>query len=227
MAGSWREILESAAAVERADAEGSVRPGEARRDAESQGGERSPSMEFHPPAESRGFGEPELAAFLTRLATPPDAGSAALAEGGSTPAPGRQAPRRERAAGNSLVVAVGAAKAPAKAAKSAPPAYTPLPVSRQRPPWRGLLATLLLAGTMGLSAYALLIPGAKTPDTNLSSQNPTVIEARRVRERPPHSRRSRALRARHKRAAASRAGALKRCAYDPDLPVCRWRRLQD
>jgi hypothetical protein len=87
MAGSWREILESAAAVERADAEGSVRPGEARRDAESQGGERSPSMEFHPPAESRRFGEPELAAFLTRLATPPDAGSAVLAASGAAPPP--------------------------------------------------------------------------------------------------------------------------------------------
>ena len=226
MAGSWREILESAAAVERADAKGSVHPGEARHDAESQGGERSPSMEFHPPAGSRGFGEPELTAFLTRLATPPDAGSAALAEDGPAPPQGRQAHSR-RAAGNSLVVAVGAAKAPAEAEKSAPPVYTPPPVSRERRPWRGLLATLLLAGTIGLSAYALLIPGGKTPDTNLSSQNPTVIEASRVRERPSHSRRLRALRARHKRAAAGRAGALKRCAYDPDMPVCRWRRFRD
>ena len=195
-------------------------------DAESQGGERSTSMEFHPPAKSRGFGEPELAAFLTRLATPPDAGSAALAEGGAAPPhgktglqPGKR--RRQFACGG------GGCAAPAKAEKAAAPTYTPPPVSRQRPPWRGLLATLLLAGTIGLSAYALLIPGGKTPDTNLSSQNPTVIEASRVRERPSHSRRSRALRARHKRAAASRAGALKRCAYDPDLPVCRWRRLQD
>ncbi len=224
MAGSWREILESAAAVERADAKGSVHPGAARHDAESRGGERSPSMDFHPPAEPRGFDEPELNAFLTRLATPPDAGSAALAEGGPAPPPGRQAPSR---AGNSLVVAVGAAKAPAEAEKSAAPTYTPPPVSRERRPWRGLLATLLLAGTIGLSAYALLIPGVKTPDTNLTSQNPTVIEASRVRERPSHSRRSRALRARHKRAATSRAGALRRCAYDPDLPVCRWRRLRD
>jgi hypothetical protein len=228
MAGSWREILESAAAVERADAKGSVHPGEARYDAESQAGERPSSVEPHPPAKSRGFGEPELAAFLTRLATPPDAGSAALAEDGAAPPLGRQAPSRASAASNSLVVAVGAkAPAPAKTEKAAPPAYTQQPLSRERHPWRGLLATLLLAGTVGLSAYALLIPGTKTPDTNLSSQNPTVIEASRVRERPSHSRRSRALRARHKRAPASRAGALRRCAYDPDLPVCRWRRLRD
>ncbi len=223
MAGSWREILESAAA-ERADAKGSVHPGEAPHDAESQGGERSPSMEFDPPAETRGFGEPELTAFLTRLATPPDAGSAALAEECPAPPPRRQAPSR---AGNSLVVAVGAAKAPAEAEKSAPHVYSPPPVSRERRPWRGLLATLLLAGTIGLSAYALLIPGAKTPDTNLSSQNPTVIEASRVRERPSHSRRLRVLRARHRRAAAARAGALRRCAYDPDIVVCRWRRFRD
>lgn len=227
MAGSWREILESAAAVERADAKGSVHPGAARHEAESQGGERSSSMEFHPPAEPRRFGEPELAAFLTRLATPPDAGSAALAADSPAPPPGRQAPSRARAAGNSLVVAVGAAKAPAEAEKAAPPVYTRLPASRERRPWRGLLATLLLAGTIGLSAYALLIPGGKTPATNLSSQNPTVIEASRVRERPSRSRRSRALRARHKRAAAARAAALKRCAYDPYMPVCRWRRFRD
>ena len=227
MAGSWREILESAAAVERADAKGSVHPGEARHEAESQGGERSPAVEFHPPAEYRRFGEPELAAFLTRLATPPDAGSAAQAEDSPVPPPGRQAPSRERAAGNSLVVAVGAAKAPAEAKKSAAPVYTTPPLSRERRPWRGLLATLLLAGTIGLSAYALSIPGGKTPDTNLSSQNPTVIEASRVRERPSHSRRSRALRARHKRALAGRAAVLKRCAHDPDLPVCRWRRFRD
>jgi hypothetical protein len=228
MAGSWREILESAAAVERADANGSVHPGEAPHEAESQGGEWSPSVEFHPHAASRRFGEPELTAFLTRLATPPDAGSAALAEeDGPAPPPGRQAPSRARAAGNSLVVAVRAAKAPAEAEKSAPPVYTPSPVSRERRPWRGLLTTLLLAGTIGLSAYALLIPGAKTPDTNLSSQNPSVIEASRVRERPSHSRRLRVLRARHRRAAAARAGALKRCAYAPDLPVCWWRRFPD
>jgi hypothetical protein len=226
MAGSWREILDSAAAVERADAKGSVHPGEAPHEAESQGGERSPSMEFHPPAESRRFGEPELAAFLTRLATPPDAGSAALAEDGSAPPDGRQASSRERPAGNSLVVAVGAAKAPAEAENAAAPAYTPS-VSRQRPPWRGLLATLLMACTIGLSAYALLIPGGKTPDTNLSGQNPTVIEASRVRERPSHSRRLRVLRARQRRAAAARAGALKRCAYAPDLPVCWWQRFPD
>ena len=225
MADSWREILESAAAMERADAKGSVHPGEAPHEAESQGGERSPSVEFHPPAASRRFGEPELTAFLTRLATPPDAGSAALAEDGAAPPPGRQAPSRARAAGNSLVAPVGAAKPPAEAEKSAP-VYTPSPVSRERRPWRGLLATLLLAGTIGLSAYALLIPGAKTPDTNLSSQEPTVIEASRVRERPSHSRRLRALRARHRRAAAARA-ALRRCAYDPDMAVCRWRRLRD
>ena len=177
---------------------------------------------------SRRFGEPELAAFLTRLATPPDAGSAALAEGGAAPPLGRQAPCRASAASNSLVMAVGAkAPASAKAERSAPPTYTPSPVSRERSPWRGLLATLLLVGMVGLSAYTLLIPGAKTPDKNFSSQTPTVIEASRVRERPSRSRRSRALRARHKRAAASREGALRRCAYDPDLPVCRWRRLRD
>jgi hypothetical protein len=227
MAGSWREILESAAAVERADAKGSVHPGEARYDAESQGGEQPTSTEFHPPAKSRGFGQPELAAFLTRLATPPDASSAALAEGGAVPPHGRRAPSRERPSGNSLVVAVGAAKAPAEAEKAAAPAYTQQPLSRERHPWRGLLATVLLAGTVGLSAYALLIPGGKTPDPNLSSQNPTVIEASRVRERPSHSRRSRALRARHKRAEAARARVFRRCAYDPDLPVCRWRRFRD
>jgi hypothetical protein len=226
MAGSWREILDSAAAVERADAKGSVHPGEAPNEAESQGGERSPSMEFHPPAEARRFGEPELAAFLTRLATPPDTGSAALAEDGAAPPHGRQAPSRERPAGNSLVVAVGAAKAPAEAEKAGAPAYTP-PVSRQRPPWRGPLATLLMAGAIALSASALLIPGTKTPDTNLSSQNPTVIEASRVRERPSHSRRLRVLRARQRRAAAARAGALKHCAYAPDLPVCWWQRFPD
>ena len=52
MAGSWREILESAAAVERADAKGSVHPGEARYDAESHAGERPSSVEPHPPAKS-------------------------------------------------------------------------------------------------------------------------------------------------------------------------------
>ncbi len=55
MAGSWREILESAAA-NRGDDQESVCPGEAQGD-----------------AESPGFDEPELAAFLTRLASPPDA----------------------------------------------------------------------------------------------------------------------------------------------------------
>ncbi len=229
MAGSWREILESAAA-DGADAQWSARPGEARHDAESQGGERSSSIEFHPPAESREFDEPELTAFLTRLATPPDAGSAALAEDGPAPIRRRPAPSRESAAGNSLAAAVGAAKAPApaEAEKSAAPECTPPPVSRDRRPWRGLLATLALAGTIGLSAYALLIPGGNKPDASHSSQNPSVIEASRVRvETPSPARRSRVLRARHKRTAAGRPEALKRCAYDPDMPVCRWRRLRD
>jgi hypothetical protein len=226
MADSWRKILESAAAMERADAKGSVHPGEAPHEGESQREERSPSMEFHPPAASRRFGEPELTAFLTRLATPPDACLATLAADGAAPPPVTQAPSRARAAGNSLVAPVGAAKTPAEAEKSAP-VYTPSQVSRERRPWRGLLATLLLAGTIGLSAYALLNRGGKTPDTNLSSQEPTVIEASRVRERPSHSRRLRALRARHRRAAAGRAWVLRRCAYNPDLPVCWWRRFPD
>ena len=222
MAGSWREILESAAA-DGADAKGSGHPGEALHDAESQDGERCSSLEFHPPAESRRFDEPELAAFLTRLATPPDDGRASTH--------GRQDSSRERAAGNSLVVAVvGAAKAsaPVEALKSAAPGCPPAPVSRERRPWRSLLATLLLAASVGLSASALLIAGGKNPDTNSSSQTPSVIEASRVRaESPAHSRRSRVLRARHKRTEAANARAFRRCAYDPDLPICRWRRGRD
>ncbi len=226
MAGSWREILESAG-VDEVDAKGSVRPGEAHRDAESQGGEPPSPVQLHPTAGPRGFDEPELSAFLTRLASPPDAGPAALAEDGPASARRKQARGREGAPGNSLVVAVGAAKAPApvEAAKSAPPAGTPPPVARERRPWRGRLATSLLAATAGLSAYALSIPGGNKPDT---SQSPSLVEASRVRvETPAVSHRARALRGRHKRTAAGREGALSRCAYDPDRPVCRWRRFRD
>ena len=179
MADSWREILESAAAMERADAKGGVHPGEAPHEAENQGGERSPSVEFHPPAASRRFGEPELAAFLTRLATPPDAGSAAQAEDGPAPPPGRQAPSRARAAGNSLVAPVGAAKPPAEAEKSAP-VYTPSPVSRERPPWRGLR-----------TSPARSQPSLKRAASGRGRPNPAACECSEpgIGEPRPHARR--------------------------------------
>jgi hypothetical protein len=208
MAGSWREILESAAA-DRADDQESVCPGEAQGD-----------------AESRGFDEPELAAFLTRLASPPDAVCATPAESRPAAAQKRQAPSRERPPGNSLVVAVTAV-APAGPEKAAPPAWT-LPISRKRRVSRDLLATLLLAATMCLSAYALLSPGGKNPDTSQSAQSPSVISASRVQvEGRSASPRSRALRGRHRRTNAGRRGGWNRCWYEPDLPGCRWRRYQD
>jgi hypothetical protein len=236
MAGSWREILESAG-VDEADAEWRVGPGDAHRDEDSQGGEPPSSVEFDPPAEPRRWDEPELNAFLTRLASPPDAGPASLAEDGPASIRRRVARSQEEAPGNSLVLPVAAARAPAEAVaarkasapveaeKSAPPASAPPPVSREKRSWPGLLATSLLAAAVSLSAYAALSPSGKKPDI---SESPTIIEASRVRvETPSPSRRARVLRARHKRSAAGRAAAVDRCAYDPELPVCRWGRTLD
>jgi hypothetical protein len=227
MTGSWREILESAAA-DRADDRWSVSPGEARRQAGSQGAEQTASAQLHPAAGRRGFDEPELAAFLTRLASPPDTTSAALAEDGPAAAGSGPALGRERPAGKSPAVAVTAAVPRAGPEKAAPFASTPPPRSRKRRASRDLLATMLLAAALGLTAYALLSPGVKKPDTSQSAQSPSAISASRVQvEGRPASHRSRTLRARHRRTDAGRGDALKRCRYEPDLPGCRWQRYQD
>ncbi len=214
MAGSWREILECAAADEaEAEAEESARPREAHPGAESLGGE--------PPAGSRGFDEPELTAFLTRLASPPapDGDGPALSQR-------RQSVVREKAQGSLLEAVTAPAKAPApsEAVKSAKPASPP-PAPGARRPRRSVLAASLLAAAAGLSAFVLLIPDGKKPH---AGQSPSVIEASRVRiETPSQSHGSRKLESRHKRSPASRAEALNRCGTDWDTPACRWRRYPD
>ena len=229
MTGSWREILESAAA-DRADDRWSVSPGEANRDAGSHGEEQAASAQLNPAAGTRGFDEPELAAFLTRLASPPGTASAAPAEDRPAAAGRGPASGRERPVGNSLMVAVTGTAPPALAGpeNAAPLASTPPPRSRKRRASRDLLATLLLASTMGLAAYALLSPGGKAPDTSQSTQSPSAISASRVQvEGRPGSHRSRTPRARHRRTDAGRGDVSRRCRYEPDLPGCRWRRYQD
>jgi hypothetical protein len=233
MAGSWREILESAAA-DQADDHWSVRSGEDHRDAESQSEEQTASAQLQPPVEARGFNEPELAAFMTRLASPPDTASAGLDEDAAAAAGRRPPASRERPAGNSLVVAVTATAQE----KAALPACIPQPVVRKRRATRDLLATMLLAATMGLSAYALLSPGGKTPDTAHSAKSQSASSNGRVQAKSrAHSHQTRARRSRHRRtnaerrewwrANARRRERWRRCWYEPYLPGCRGRRYWD
>jgi hypothetical protein len=220
MAGSWREILDGAAA-DRADNRWSVPAGEDRSSEERPAGEQAAC------GEPRKFDEPELAAFLTRLASPPDIAPPAPAEDG--PPPARRAPALgpKRLEANSLAVPVAAATPalPPEPEKAAPPAFMPPPVSRKRRATRDALATMLLAATMGVSAYAMLSPGAKPPDAGQPAQSPgaITISASRVEvEGRRGSHRSHAAKAKHKRTRAGRPVYFSRCAYEPDLPGCQW-----
>jgi hypothetical protein len=200
MTGSWREILSSAAENE----------------AEAWEGER-PGAAFHCEEEEqlqaaggRKFDDPELNAFLTRLASQPDVAVAPVE---------RAAPSRRQAAGP-REKAVRDAVARADADKSAEARSLPVP----RRGSHRYIATPLLAAAACLSAYALF-PSGGTPETGLK---PAVIETSRVRpETASPARVSRMFKARHKRMAAGRTEAERYCANNQDDPSCRWRRLRD
>ena len=147
-------------------------PGDAHRDQDNQSG-APPIRRVRSARRASQMGRARANAFLTRLASPPDAGPASLAEDGPASIRRRQARAQEEAPGNSLALPVAPAKAPAEAVaarkasapletqKSAPPASAPPPVSREKRSWPGLLATSLLAGAVSLSAYAALSPAEK------------------------------------------------------------------
>jgi hypothetical protein len=219
MAGSWREILECARADE-ADADESARSGETFYDPENRDGEHSPSGEAQPQAGPRGFDEPELTAFLTRLASPPDAPA-------ERPAPGRtrQALVREKAANDLLMSVRASSSAPAPLEPEKPAELALPPPPDKARPRRSLLAKPLLATAAGLLAFVLLLPGKKAADV---SPSPQVIETSRIRtETPSTSHSSRAVKGHHKRAAATRPETPRRCLSGPDLPSCRWHRFRD
>jgi hypothetical protein len=213
MAGSWREILESARTDE-AEADENARSGETRYDPETEDGFCST------PAGGRGFDEPELTAFLTRLGSRPEAPAGLPALGRSN-----KAIVREKAANDLLMAARASSAAPAPLEPSAPAAPQSPPEPERKRPRRRHFTKSLLAAATGLAAFIVLMPAQMSADMG---PRPPVIEASRIRvETPSPSRSSRAAKSHHKRSAATRAEPSRRCLSDPDIPSCRWHRFRD
>jgi len=202
MAGSWRDILESATAAPPMD-RGRVRPDPVLRRPVSQGSQQRPPVHPYSVAEARGLLERELAAFSERPAdvrpAPAPARPAehcpATAGRGPAARQGRDPYTQEEVPYNSLMAALSKAT-PAmlmEAEKSAPAERTPSARSPKRLPWRSLLAISLLATSA--AAYALLSRVGRDAGTRQIGQAPYVANSNGVWvDVPLPSRRPSALR---------------------------------
>jgi hypothetical protein len=202
MAGSWRDILESATATPPMD-RGRVRPGSVLHRLASQGSQQRPPVHPYSAAEARDLLERELAALSERPADVRQAPASARPEehwpatAGRGPTAGQGRDPYTQEGVNSLMAALSKAT-PAmltEAEKSVLAERTPAARSPKRLLWRSLLAISLLVIASGLSAYALLRRGGMTAGTSQTGQAQSVANSNAVwMDVPLPSRRPSALR---------------------------------
>lgn len=189
MAGSWRDILESATPTPPMD-RGRVRPGPVLHRLASQGSQQRPPVHRYSAAEARDLLERELAALSERPAdvreapasARPEEHRPAIADRGPTAGQGRYPHTQEEVPYHSLMAALSKAT-PAmltEAEKSVLAERTPAARSPKRLLWRSRLAISLLAIASGLSAYALLSCGGMTAGTSQTGQAQSLANSNGV-----------------------------------------------
>jgi hypothetical protein len=202
MAGSWRDILESATADLPVD-RGRVRPDPVLHRPVSRSPEQRPPANSYSAAQARSLLERELAAFTempadVRLASAPARPAEhwpTITRRGPAARQGRDPCTQEAVPYNSLMAALSTAT-PAMlrdVEKSAPAKRTPPARSPKRLLRRSLFAISLLA--MGAAAYTLLSRGGKDLGTSQTGRAPSVTNSNNVWvDVPLPSRRPSALR---------------------------------